>query len=205
MSLTKVIGSFKLGGASWTVKLDTSIEEDNRYEYNVSACCITLNSKYQGRVYSNQALEKNLWEAIFRSITCDTMYYTTEITKSIRVSYSTMFLQAIQTLILNDWDGTFQLGFIEYYVSPDNDRCHKDNVFGCHYPVEKKIILSTISPAKEILPDGFIWQTFYHELLHAIANELGNDNTELNSERFVNILSFFLHEVKSTLDFNIPE
>lgn len=206
MTQAKIIGGFKLGGAEWTILFDEDTSENNdRYEYNVSECKLIINGYFNGRLYSNQALQKNLWQAIFRLITCDMMYLSEDITKPIAVSYSGMITQALNTLIITDWDGMFQLGCIEYFVTPDSERCHRDNFFGCHYPVEKKILLRVESLSKEKLPEGSIWQTFFHELLHAISSELGYDNTDLNSEKFVNVLSLFLYEVNSTLVFNIPE
>ena len=205
MTPAKVIGSFKLGGALWTILLDIDVDDNARFAYDVSACTITLSNSSEGRIYNHQTLEKHFWEAWFRVTTHEVMQYKEIVTTPVYYSYSSFLLQCFQTLSLVNWDGTFCAGGIEYFVSPDSKRCHKENVFGYHYPSEKKILLSVENRCGEALPDDFIWQTFYHELLHAIATETGNFEGELNSERFVNILSFFIHEARTTLNLNLPE
>lgn len=205
MTPAKIIGTFNLGGAAWTVLLDSEVEEQQRYQIDLSACTISLTNSFNGKLFTFQVIEKNLWEAILYMVVNNTMYYGEIFTRPIYITFSSLFYQAISTLLLDNWEGTFQVGGIEYYVTVDNERCHKEDRFGCCYAYQKKIVLTDESPTKQSLPEGFIYQTLYHEMFHSIAREMGMEDTELNSERFVNVLSYFVHEIRQSLVINFPE
>ena len=205
--MSKKIGTFKLGGVSWKIIID-----NNTCETNESSWVRWLNKQTIGirDTYSillnYDVLERNIWDAIFFIIVNDHMEYR-GFTPKQTFGITGLLYQALTTNTCRpgEWDGTFQLGGINYIVKVDNKSGADNQFFGRCNPNSKLIEITTQNYAGVESTDDFIYQTLIHEILHAINYELGFDEAKTNSEKFVNTTATFIYEVYKTLKINFPD
>lgn len=207
MSATK-IGTFTLGGIPWTIELDneTCIARDSTFCFNSALQIIKLRDTY-GRdklVLPYKNVTKTLWEAILNEVICKTMEYRKLNVSEILVPYASLLFQVTETLTSKpgEWDGSFDIGGRTYNVVVDNRE--NDGWYGLCCNNEATIYLTTEGEDGPYT-DSFTLQTLWHEILHAIAFELGRGNHKINSEKFVNPLSIFVTEIVSTLKIKFPD
>lgn len=87
---------------------------------------------------------------------------------------------------------SFTLGGTEWKIVWDNEGCNDKGNYGhCSY-CTSTITLSTTYGLKDLSKDK-IEQTFYHELVHAILDTMGEHDLSDN-EKLVNTFSVFLHQ-----------
>lgn len=88
----------------------------------------------------------------------------------------------------------FQLAGQTVKVTYDKDLLGKEDMFGCFDP--KQMVITVNSPGIVISKER-AEQAFFHELVHAILDEMGELKLSKN-ERFVDSFSTLLHQAIKT-------
>lgn len=91
---------------------------------------------------------------------------------------------------------SFKLFGNTWKVLFDNEYANSHEVYGAEYYGKNTIILST-SQKYDLLSDDRIASTFYHELVHAILDEMKESDLSKN-EQFVNIFGNLLYQFISS-------
>lgn len=203
-----IIGDFRLGGAEWKLVMDNEYCETNSCRWNeiLPKQQLIVTDSYYSSKLNYDVMERFIWDGICTIIAYDVMYLNKDRTTEVVIPFSGLFYQAISTLTSKpgEWDGSFQLGGVSYMVIVDNKRGAEDDFHGRCNPNSKIIYLTTANGAYEYT-DDFIYQTLFHEVIHAINAELGRDEHEMNAEPFVNTYSIFLYEVYKKLKIKFPD
>ena len=198
------IGSFTIGGVPWTIKINNGIDSNWLTHLNCQEVFVKTEDNYSK--FNYDSIEKNIYHAIINTLVTEYMYYSKYTVQELK-PFSLLFKQAIDTLTCseNELDGSFILGNVEYSVIVDNTTARLDNFFGMCYYNNKMIKIASIDAKGEPMKIDFIFQTIFHEILHAINGELGITDKSINSEKCVNVLAIFLYEVYKTLKINFPD
>lgn len=202
------LGTFTLGGVPWKIEIDneTCSLHNSVYISNPTKQIIKLRDSFEGgtNLLSYRNIMKNFWQAVLNEIIYVLMEYRKYATPYITTPYSSFVFQVIESLSSKpeEWDGHFNVGGKSYKVIVDNRRA--EEWFGKCYGDEGTIMLTTEREGEKY-SDSFILQTLWHEILHAIAHELGLGDSKINSEKFVNTLSIFIVEILKTLKIKFPD
>ncbi len=198
------IGSFTIGGVPFSIKVNNGIDSNWTTGISNQEVHVKTEDNYSKFNYDN--IEKNIYHAIVCLLVQDYMYYTKYSVQELK-PFSLLFKQAIDTLTSteSELDGSFTLGNVEYSVVVDNVTAKLEHFFGICYYNNKMIKIANIDYRGEPINTDFIFQTIFHEILHAINGELGYTGRSINSEKCVNILAILLYEVYKTLKINFPD
>jgi hypothetical protein len=205
--MKKQIAKFSLGGIPWKVIIDNNSCGTNETAWVrwLGIQTIGLRDNYD-TLLNYDVLERNLWDAIFYIIFSDHMEYR-NISPKKSYAFSGLIKQSLQTLTCKpgEWDGTFEVGAVTYIVKVNNESGKTNNFFGrCNFNT-RNIELTTENCFGLPHTDSFIGQTLTHEMLHAVAFELGLGETKLNTEKFINTAATFIYEVYKTLKIKFPD
>ena len=91
----------------------------------------------------------------------------------------------------------FQIAGQTIKVIEDNDLLAKEDMYGYFDP--KQMVISVNKPG--IVSQERAEQAFFHELVHAILDEMGELKLSKN-ERFVDSFSTLLHQAVKTFEYN---
>lgn len=202
------IGTCNIGGATWSIEINNEYCKQNKviFSFDTAKQVISLRDTYKGGkntlFYRN--IMANFWNAILSELFNHTLEYRKLNYSKFITPYSSLINQITETLTSEpgQWDGSFNIGGKTYSVTTyegDDLDC-----YGYCNPNEYNIKLK-VGDKEGPYSDSFIHQTLWHEILHAIAFELGRYDHIINSEKFVNPLSIFISEIVGTLNIKFPD
>lgn len=203
------MGNFNIGGSEWTVNINNRLCEVNgvRWCKWLSKNELIITDSFGVGKVNYDVLEHTIWDGIITIVISNVMEFRELENKGIITAFSNFFHQAISTMTCKpgEWDGSFQLGAFSYIVKVDNEVGNNENFYGRCNPNLKVIQLVTDSNTVTY-SDDFIYQTLFHEIVHAVNHEIGKGgDSKMDSEKFVNTLSIFLYEVYKTLKIKFPD
>ena len=202
------IGTFTLGGSNWSIQIDNDFCDIKECIFcvNSSLQLIKIKDTFNTTKLPYDNVLRIIWDAILTEVVTKTMGHRGLNTTNLLSPYSSFLYQATKTLTSKpeEWDGSFEIGGKSYIVKVDNNRASNENWYGMCCYNEGIIYLATGDEDVEYIED-FIYQTLWHEILHAIAYELGRSKEKINSEKFVNTLATFVYEIIKTLKINFPD
>lgn len=91
----------------------------------------------------------------------------------------------------------FMLGAVKWKVVIDNDKMEDQNILGLASFTQSIIYLADTHKGKPI-PEDLIAQTFYHELIHAILDAIGQDEDVIYDEKLVQGMGLLFHQFIKT-------
>jgi len=209
--MSKHLGHFVLGGIPWNIIVDNEYLEDNKkvYTYHTHSNLIRLRDNFSGVYLDKENLKRAAFEAITKEIILNVMFYKKLQEASFLKPYSGMVYQVYKQLDIlresgfgKDKDCKITIGSRVYTVRIDNAECDKSNFYGMLCTEEALIILGDRNSDDDLYTVMSMEQTFWHEVCHAIAYELGMYYDKINSEKFVNTFATFISEVGFGFWFN---
>ena len=90
----------------------------------------------------------------------------------------------------------FMLGAVKWRVVIDNEKMNQGDSLGQTSFTESVIYLADTHKGKSI-PKDLIEQTFYHELVHAILDAIGQDDL-VYDEKIAQGMGMLLHQFETT-------
>lgn len=167
----------------------------------------------EGVLVSQENRRKALWEAIFVLANEKIMLRTKSVFEDYFVPYQNMIAQVMPQLqeywlhgLLNleaKYRKDLIIGASTIRVEINNEICSQKKVYGRYDPNKHLIQLQSIGTyengGQQFYHKYFIFVTLIHEVLHAIADQLGLQNTKWDTEHQINTLSYFLGEAVTTM------
>tara|TARA_R110001599_G_scaffold336032_1_gene553415 strand:+ start:605 stop:925 length:321 start_codon:yes stop_codon:yes gene_type:complete len=90
----------------------------------------------------------------------------------------------------------FMLGAVKWKVVVDNSKMDEKGTLGLTSFTESTIYLADTHKGKPV-PEDLIAQTFYHELVHAILDAIGQDELTYD-EKIAQGMGLLLHQFQQT-------